>query len=77
MKNNMLVFGPCPEMIRMCPLVNALKARTASFASALACYYLQIPIGYVEAGVRTQNSWLQDFYLSESSNSEVDIRRGW
>ena len=29
---------------------------TTSFATSLACYYLQIPVGHVEAGLRTYNS---------------------
>ncbi len=28
---------------------------TTTFVSALACYYLQIPVGHVEAGLRTHN----------------------
>src|SRR3712207_2825214 len=28
---------------------------TTTFATALACYYHQIPIGHIEAGLRTQN----------------------
>ena len=28
---------------------------STSFASALACFYLQIPVGHVEAGLRTNN----------------------
>lgn len=28
---------------------------TTTFATSLACYYLQIPVGHVEAGLRTRN----------------------
>lgn len=135
MKKIMLVFGTRPEAIKMCPLVNVLKARanafdvvvvvtgqhremldqvlsvfdvvpdydlaimkqnqtlfdvtssvlvkikdvleketpdvvlvhgdtTTSFAAALASLYLQIPIGHVEAGLRTHNifsPWPEEF----------------
>ena len=125
-KKVMLVFGTRPEAIKMCPLVNVLKARpedfdvvvtvtgqhcemlqqvldvfgvvpdhnlkvmkpgqtlfdvtsdvltrlkpileeegpdavlvhgdtTTSFAAALACFYLQVPVGQVEAGLRTHD----------------------
>ncbi|HIU75310.1 MAG TPA: UDP-N-acetylglucosamine 2-epimerase (non-hydrolyzing) [Candidatus Pelethocola excrementipullorum] len=124
-KRVMLVFGTRPEAIKMCPLVNVLKARkefetivcvtgqhkemleqvldafhivpdinlnimkenqtlfdvttailtnikgvlekerpdvvlvhgdtTTTYATALACFYLQIPVGHVEAGLRTYN----------------------
>ena len=30
---------------------------TTSFATALACYYLQIPVGHVEAGLRTYDKY--------------------
>ena len=123
MNNIMLVFGTRPEAIKMCPLVNELKARnnlnitvcvtgqhrqmldqvleafsvtpdfdlsimkekqtlfdvttsilerikavleqekpdvvlvhgdtSTTFVTALACFYLQIPVGHVEAGLRT------------------------
>ena len=125
MKKVMLVFGTRPEAIKMCPLVNELKARSGmetvvcvtgqhrqmldqvlevfgvvpdydlsimkerqtlfdvtvsilerirpvleevapdvvlvhgdtstTFAAALACFYMQIPVGHVEAGLRTYN----------------------
>jgi len=125
MKKIMLVFGTRPEAIKMCPLVNELKARkdvqtvvcvtgqhrdmltpvldafsivpdynldimrdnqtlfditttvldrikpvleavrpdvvlvhgdtTTAFAAALACFYLRIPVGHVEAGLRTHD----------------------
>jgi len=125
MKKIMMVFGTRPEAIKMCPLVNELKARkniqtvvcvtgqhrqmldqvleafrvvpdydlsimrdkqtlfdittnilikikevleierpdtvlvhgdtSTTFVTALACFYLQIPVGHVEAGLRTYN----------------------
>lgn len=125
MKKILLVFGTRPEAIKMCPLVNELKTRSAlstvvcvtgqhremldqvlsafhvvpdydlavmkksqtlfditvnilesirdvlvqekpdivlvhgdtttTFATSLACYYLQLPVGHVEAGLRTHN----------------------
>ena len=120
MKKVMLVFGTRPEAIKMCPLVNELKARpsefetvvtvtgqhremldqvlrvfsvvpdhdlaimkirevieeekpdvvlvhgdtTTSFAAALACFYLHIPVGHVEAGLRTHDiysPWPEEF----------------
>lgn len=37
---------------------------TSSFAAALACFYLQIPVGHVEAGLRTRDiysPWPEEF----------------
>ncbi|BAK43910.1 non-hydrolyzing UDP-N-acetylglucosamine 2-epimerase [Eggerthella sp. YY7918] len=37
---------------------------TTSFAAALACFYLHIPVGHVEAGLRTRNMlspWPEEF----------------
>lgn len=135
MKKLALVFGTRPEAIKMCPLINVLKARpddfkvvvivtgqhremldqvlnvfgvtpdydldimkqnqtlfdvtsgvllkikevleaespdivlvhgdtTTSFAAALASFYLQIPVGHVEAGLRTRDiysPWPEEF----------------
>lgn len=146
MKKVMLVFGTRPEAIKMCPLVNMLKARsedfdvtvavtgqhremlqqvldvfsvepdydlnimkpgqtlfdvtcevlmrlkpllegerpdvvlvhgdtTTSFAAALACFYMQIPVGHVEAGLRTYNiysPWPEEF-----NRQAVDIVSHW
>lgn len=145
-KKVMLVFGTRPEAIKMCPLVNELKARrddfdvvvtvtgqhremlqqvldvfhvapdhnldimkpnqtlfdvtcdvllrlrtileeekpdavlvhgdtTTSFAAALACFYLQVPIGHVEAGLRTHDiysPWPEEF-----NRQAVDIVTRW
>lgn len=142
----MLVFGTRPEAIKMCPLVNVLKARTedfdvvvavtgqhremlqqvldvfdvvpdynlnimrpdqtlfdvtrdvlmrmrsvleeerpdvvlvhgdttTSFAAALASFYLRIPVGHVEAGLRTRDiysPWPEEF-----NRQAVDIISNW
>lgn len=37
---------------------------TTSFATALACFYLKVPVGHVEAGLRTRNiysPWPEEF----------------
>lgn len=140
-KKVMLVFGTRPEAIKMCPLVNELKAReniettvcvtgqhrqmldqvlqafdvvpdydlsimrdkqtlfdittnilnrirevleqvkpdvvlvhgdtSTTFVTALACFYLQIPIGHVEAGLRTYNIYSP--YPEEFNREAVSI----
>lgn len=48
---------------------------TTSFAAALACYYLQIPVGHVEAGLRTNDiysPWPEEF-----NRQAVDIVSHW
>lgn len=48
---------------------------TTSFAAALACFYLQIPIGHVEAGLRTHDiysPWPEEF-----NRQAVDIVSKW
>lgn len=142
----MLVFGTRPEAIKMCPLVNELKARpdefevsvcatgqhremldqvlrafgvepdvdlhvmrpgqtlfditsgvllgmravleegrpdavlvhgdtTTSFAAALAAFYQQIPVGHVEAGLRTRN--LASPWPEEFNRQAVDVVSRW
>lgn len=44
---------------------------TTSFAAALACFYLHIPIGHVEAGLRTNN--LQSPWPEEFNRQGVDL----
>ena len=141
MKKIMVVFGTRPEAIKMCPLVNELKAResiktivcvtgqhrqmldqvleafkvvpdydlsimkdkqtlfdittsilnkirevlesekpdvvlvhgdtSTTFVTALACFYLQIPVGHVEAGLRTYNIYSP--YPEEFNRQTVSI----
>ena len=142
----MLVFGTRPEAIKMCPLVNELKARpaefetvvtvtgqhremldqvlgvfgvvpdhdlavmrpgqtlfdvtcgvllgmravleaerpdavlvhgdtTTSFAAALACFYLQVPVGHVEAGLRTHD--IRSPWPEEFNRQAVDLVGEW
>ena len=44
---------------------------TTSFAAALACFYLQIPIGHVEAGLRSRN--LYSPWPEQFNRQTVDI----
>ena len=44
---------------------------TTAFASALACFYLQIPIGHVEAGLRTYD--ITSPYPEEFNRQAIDI----
>lgn len=48
---------------------------TTSFAAALACFYLQVPVGHVEAGLRTHDiysPWPEEF-----NRQAVDIVTHW
>ena len=44
---------------------------TTTFATALACFYLQIPVGHVEAGLRTYNIYSP--YPEEFNRQAVGI----
>ena len=48
---------------------------STTFAAALACFYLQIPVGHVEAGLRTYN--LQSPYPEEFNRQCVSILANW
>lgn len=44
---------------------------TTTFVTALACFYLQIPVGHVEAGLRTYNIYSP--YPEEFNRQAVGI----
>ncbi|MBO4908197.1 MAG: UDP-N-acetylglucosamine 2-epimerase (non-hydrolyzing) [Lachnospiraceae bacterium] len=44
---------------------------TTAFTTALACFYLQIPVGHVEAGLRTYD--LENPYPEEFNREAIDI----
>ena len=48
---------------------------TTSFAAALAAFYLQIPVGHVEAGLRTRN--LYSPWPEEFNRQTVDVISNW
>lgn len=48
---------------------------TTSFAAALACFYLQVPVGHVEAGLRTRN--LASPWPEEFNRQAVDVVSQW
>lgn len=48
---------------------------TTSFAAALAAFYLQIPVGHVEAGLRTNN--LYSPWPEEFNRQAVDVISQW
>ena len=48
---------------------------TTSFAAALAAFYLQIPVGHVEAGLRTRN--LSSPWPEEFNRQVVDVVSNW
>lgn len=48
---------------------------TTAFASALACYYLNIPVGHIEAGLRTYNIFSP--YPEEFNRQAVGIISGY
>ena len=62
----------CDVLLKMKPVLEEVKPNivlvhgdtTTSFAAALACFYLRIPVGHVEAGLRTHDihsPWPEEF----------------
>jgi UDP-N-acetylglucosamine 2-epimerase (non-hydrolysing) len=73
----------CEVLMRLKPVLEEEKPEavlvhgdtTTSFAAALACFYLQIPVGHVEAGLRTHDiysPWPEEF-----NRQAVDIVTRW
>jgi len=48
---------------------------TTTFAAAVACFYLQIPVGHVEAGLRTHNMYSP--WPEEFNRQAVDLITHW
>ena len=48
---------------------------STTFAAALACFYMQIPVGHVEAGLRTYN--IASPYPEEFNREAVSIISAW
>ena len=48
---------------------------STTFAAALSCFYLQIPVGHVEAGLRTYNIWSP--YPEEFNRQCVSVIARW
>ena len=64
MKSGQTLFDVTSEiLLKIKPVLESVKPdlvlvhgdTSTTFASALACFYLQIPVGHVEAGLRTYN----------------------
>lgn len=73
----------CDVLTRLKPLLEEEKPdcvlvhgdTTTSFATALACFYLRIPVGHVEAGLRTYDIWSP--WPEEFNRQAVDIVSHW
>lgn len=73
----------CDVLMRLKPILEEERPdavlvhgdTTTSFAAALACFYLQVPVGHVEAGLRTHDiysPWPEEF-----NRQAVDIITRW
>lgn len=80
MKKKQTLFDITSEvLLRMGDVIDCAKPdvvlvhgdTTTSFAAALASFYKQVPVGHVEAGLRTRNIWSP--YPEEFNRQAVDI----
>ena len=67
-------LGPVLEQVRP-DLVLVHGDTTTTFAAALACFYRHIPVGHVEAGLRTYD--VERPYPEEFDRRAVDIISRW
>lgn len=73
----------CDVLLRLKPVLEEERPdavlvhgdTTTSFAAALACFYLQVPVGHVEAGLRTHNIYSP--FPEEFNRQAVDIVTNW
>lgn len=73
----------CDVLTRLKPILETEKPdavlvhgdTTTSFAAALACFYLQMPVGHVEAGLRTHD--IHSPWPEEFNRQAVDIVARW
>lgn len=80
MKNNQTLFDVTTNIldhiknileIELPDIVLVHGDTSTTFVTALACFYLQIPVGHVEAGLRTYNIWSP--YPEEFNRQAVSI----
>lgn len=73
----------CDVLLKLKPVLEAERPdavlvhgdTTTSFAAALACFYSQIPVGHVEAGLRTRD--LYSPWPEEFNRQAVDVLCHW
>lgn len=84
MRLNQTLFDvTCDVLTRLKPILEEEKPdivlvhgdTTTSFAAALACIYLQLPVGHVEAGLRTHD--IHSPWPEEFNRQAVDIITRW
>jgi UDP-N-acetylglucosamine 2-epimerase (non-hydrolysing) len=84
MKSKQSLFDSTINILAKLPVVLTTEApdivlvqgdTTTTFATALACYYMNIPVGHVEAGLRTYN--IHSPYPEEFNRQVVSIIAGY